>query len=72
MFFKKQNLTPIQITERSNIVQIDDMGYPLVLCIMSDNSQRWVDVDLEWARGEIENGNLKVLEWEKKGCECDQ
>lgn len=37
-----------RITEISNIIQQDDMGYPLVLCIVQCNcgatEQQWVDV----------------------------
>lgn len=33
----------IKIVERSNIIQYDDMGYPLRLCIMSDGKQEWID-----------------------------
>ena len=32
-----------KIKERSNIVQYDDMGYPLRLCIMDDGEQIWLD-----------------------------
>ena len=36
-----------RITEISNIIQQDDMGYPLVLCIAQCNcgaTEQWVDV----------------------------
>ena len=34
---------PRKVIERSNIVQYDDMGYPLRLCIMDDGEQTWLD-----------------------------
>lgn len=46
----------IRVVHRSNIIQFDCMGYPLRLCIMSDNSQLWVDT--------IEQENDKILRWE--------
>lgn len=39
--FKKEDIP--RVTEYSNIIQFDDMGYPLRLCIMSDSNQMWVD-----------------------------
>lgn len=45
------------ITERSNVIQYDDMGYPLRLCIMSDSRQVWIDTDEE-------DGDV-VLKWSK-------
>lgn len=43
------------IIARSNIVQYDDMGYPLRLCIMSDKEQIWLDsynqdgdIEIKW------------------------
>ena len=41
-FWKKKE-ERVKIVERSNVIQYDDMGYPLRLCIYSDNEQRWVD-----------------------------
>ncbi len=38
---KKNN--PRKIVARSNMVQYDDMGYPLRLCIMDDGEQIWLD-----------------------------
>jgi len=40
--FEKKNI-PRKIVARSNIVQYDDMGYPLRLCVMSDGEQIWLD-----------------------------
>lgn len=39
--FKKKN--QIKITERSNVIQFDDMGYPLRLVIVDDKEQIWID-----------------------------
>ena len=51
--FKRKKLWTV--TQVSNIVQYDSMGYPLVLCICSDGEQRWVDtydtekdVEIKW------------------------
>ena len=41
-FELKKNI-PRKIVARSNIVQYDDMGYPLRLCIMDDGEQIWLD-----------------------------
>lgn len=54
------------VVERSNIIQLDDMGYPLLLCIMDDGTQQWIDVGYEWASNELENGRLCLLEWKPK------
>jgi len=43
-FFKrKKEIT--HVIERSNVIQFDEMGYPLRLCIMSDGKQRWIYTD---------------------------
>lgn len=44
------------IVKRSNVIQFDEMGYPLRLCIMSDGDQAWLDT--------YEQKNDIVLEWE--------
>lgn len=41
--FELKKDTPRKIIGRSNIVQYDDMGYPLRLCIMDDGEQIWLD-----------------------------
>ncbi|MEI4283185.1 hypothetical protein [Tetragenococcus halophilus] len=50
---KKEDIPRIQ--RRSNIIQFDDMGYPLRLCTMSDGEQQWVDT--------YEEDEDVVLEW---------
>ena len=58
------------ITERSNALQLDEMGYPLRLfickcskCGISD--QQWIDVD-EKELEEIETGKSFLLKWDLK------
>ena len=48
-----------KIEEKSNVIQCDQMGYPLRLVIMSSGEQIWIDaherdgdVVLEWSRQE--------------------
>lgn len=57
------------VTERSNIIQQDDMGYPLRLCIIEcskcgKSEHKWIDV-AEKCLDEIETGESKLLEWRK-------
>ena len=52
---KKEERT--KIVERSNIIQYDDMGYPLRLCIMADGKQAWIDTN--------ERDGDVVLRWEE-------
>ena len=56
-----------QIIERSNILQQDEMGYPLRLCIYKCSkcgkyNQIWMDV-AEEALKELETGESVLLEW---------
>ena len=56
-----------QITERSNVLQQDDMGYPLRLCVLKcsgcgKSEQMWIDV-AEEALQELETGESVLLEW---------
>lgn len=53
----------MRITEISNIVQYDNMGYPLLLCIMDDNEYHWIDINEKIANEKIKKGEFKVLEW---------
>lgn len=39
----KRKKEPRKVLARSNIVQYDDMGYPLRLCLMDDGEQIWLD-----------------------------
>lgn len=56
-----------KVTERSNIIQQDDMGYPLRLCILECEKcgkpkHMWLDVP-EKCLEELETGESKLLEW---------
>ena len=58
-----------QITEGSNALQQDYMGYPLRLCICKCSKcgkfdQQWIDV-AEKCLYEIEAGESFLLEWRK-------
>ena len=55
--FKKKKSKKVTIVERSNIIQYDNMGYPLRLCIMSDGTQAWIDTN--------ERDGDNVLRWEE-------
>lgn len=55
------------ITERSNVIQQDSMGYPLRLCIVECKKcgkpdQIWLDVP-EKCLKELETGESVLLEW---------
>ena len=54
--FTKKEETPY-IKERSNVIQYDDMGYPLRLIINNKGKQVWLDT-------EERDGDV-VLEWTK-------
>ena len=56
------------VTERSNVLQCDSMGYPVRLCICECSKchkaeQFWLDTDLS-AIKEIESGKSFLLKWE--------
>lgn len=58
-----------ETTERSNVIQQDDMGYPLRLCIWEcskcgKSDQVWLDVSEE-ALKELETGESVLLKWHK-------
>ena len=57
MTFWEKKEERAEIVERSNIIQYDDMGYPLRLCIMSDGKQAWIDTNER-------DGDI-VLRWEE-------
>lgn len=69
IFKKKMCNHDWKVTERSNVLQQDDMGYPLRLCIwkctkcgMSD--QVWLDTSEE-ALKELETSESVLLKWQK-------
>jgi hypothetical protein len=56
-------------TAKSNVLQLDDMGYPLRLYICKctkcgKSDQMWIDVS-EKALKELETGESVLLKWEK-------
>lgn len=56
-----------KLFKRSNVLQLDDMGYPLRLCIFHCNKcgksdQQWVDVPKE-ALAELDIGKSVLLKW---------
>lgn len=58
-----------KLTEKSNVLQQDDMGYPLRLCIWKctkcgKSEQVWVDVSEE-ALKELKTGESVLLKWQK-------
>lgn len=66
---KKEKKTKRRIVLMSNIIQRDSMGYPLRLCITSDNKQIWIDTydkyvndydkELRWQSVDIDiSGNV--------------
>ena len=57
------------VAYKSNILQQDEMGYPLRLCIVEcskcgASDQWWLDVAEECLK-EIETGESLLLEWRK-------
>lgn len=55
------------ITEKSNALQLDDMGYPLRLCIekclkCGESKQSWIDVPLE-RTNELKTGESVLVTW---------
>lgn len=56
------------ITETSNIIQLDTMGYPLMLMIQEckkcgKGEQVWMDVGVEV----LDDERFKILQWSKVG-----
>ena len=69
MFFKKKEcIHNWKITEKSNAIQQDDMGYPLRLFICTcskcgKSDQIWIDV-AEKELEELKNGKSVLVKWE--------
>ena len=67
MFFKNKRLfhsCNYNITDRSNVLQLDEMGYPLRLCIVKcpicgKTDQMWLDTNVD----ELKNPNNVILKW---------
>lgn len=58
-----------KITEISNVLQQDDMGYPLVLCIEKCNKcnktkQSWIDVDENCLKN-LKTGQYVLCKWKR-------
>ena len=58
-----------EVTERSNALQFDDMGYPLRLCIVKcakcgKTEQQWLDT-YENAYEEVKRGESFAVKWRK-------
>ena len=56
MFFKSKN--KLRIVKYSNVIQFDEMGYPLRLVIDNNGEQLWIDT--------IQKEEDVVLEWKRK------
>lgn len=57
-FLKRDKIR--KIIKRSNVIQFDDMGYPLRLCIVDDEGK----VDQVWLDTTERDGDV-VLQWDK-------
>lgn len=70
MFLQKKKCNhESAIYESSNVLQLDDMGYPLRLCIRKCNNcgkteQVWLDVP-EQSLKELETGESVLCSWKK-------
>ena len=58
-----------EIIEKSNVLQINSMGYPLRLYICKctkcgKSEQHWIDVS-EYSKNELETGQSVLLKWSK-------
>lgn len=65
--FNKKCSHDFRIDQRSNVLQLDDMGYPLRLFIVKCkhcgySDQQWIDVPVEEYK-EIETGESVLLKW---------
>lgn len=66
---KRKHKHQWRITQVSNVIQLDDFGYPLRLCIKKcdiceQSKQVWLDVGEE-ALKELETGESVLCEWRK-------
>jgi hypothetical protein len=58
LFKRKKDKDFQKVTERSNVIQYDVMGYPLRLVILNNKEQAWLDT--------IEQEGDVVLRWEEE------
>lgn len=71
MVFNRKCKHEWRITEASNALQVDDMGYPLRLVIKvcskcGISEQAWIDVGKESLTG-LDDGRFVLVEWHKVG-----
>ena len=67
MWYKVKCNHDWRISERSNVLQLDDMGYPLRLFICKcskcgKSDQQWIDVAEEELK-ELKTGESVLLKW---------
>lgn len=62
LFKRKEEIR--KITNRSNVIQYDDMGYPLRLVIVDDKEQIWIDTCEE--EGDV------VLNWKNHNAQSSR
>lgn len=72
-FFKRKKAEMPYVVERSNVIQFDEMGYPLRYCIMSDKEHLWIDsvertgdVILRWNLDNIDSEPPEKISVESK------
>lgn len=63
----KKCIHTMKIIQKSNVLQQDEMGYPLRLCICQcskcgKSEQMWIDVSKECLE-ELKTGESVLLEW---------
>ena len=66
--FKKECKHKWEFDQKSNALQLDDMGYPLRLFIIKcskcgKSEQVWIDVPVEEA-DELHNGKSVLIKWQ--------
>ncbi len=68
--FKRKCQHDWEVMLRSNVLQQDEMGYPLRLCICrctkcGAQDQRWLDICVS-ELGELQTGESVLLQWRDK------
>lgn len=58
------------VTETSNAIQQDIMGYPLMLCVCEckkcgKTDQQWIDVGISYL-DKVKRGDCFLLEWNRR------
>lgn len=67
MIFKKKCKHNLVIVQTSNVIQLDEMGYPLRLCIeqckkCGKSKQSWIDISVESLK-ELDSGKSVLCIW---------